>query len=65
MTALDAAEVFRRIDAIEYGWCLRLNRGCRQDTVRQGFAVISRLGDGVFWYTLMALLPLVYGLSAG
>jgi undecaprenyl-diphosphatase len=25
------------------------------------FAIISRLGDGVFWYLLMAVLPLVYG----
>jgi undecaprenyl-diphosphatase len=29
--------------------------------VRQAFAVVSRLGDGVFWYALMALLPLLYG----
>jgi len=25
------------------------------------FAIISRLGDGVFWYVLMLCLPLVYG----
>ncbi|MCB1637566.1 MAG: phosphatase PAP2 family protein, partial [Thiothrix sp.] len=28
------------------------------------FAVISRLGNGVFWYVLMLVLPLVHGLPA-
>lgn len=53
--------LFRRVDAFEYAWCLRFNRSCRTPTVRQAFAVVSRLGDGVFWYALMALLPLLYG----
>lgn len=55
------ANLFRRIDALEYAWCLRLNRGCALPAIRDVFAVVSRLGDGVFWYVLMALLPLVYG----
>jgi undecaprenyl-diphosphatase len=54
-------ELFRRVDAFEYEWCLRLNRGCRRSTVRTFFAVVSRLGDGVFWYGLMLLLPMLYG----
>lgn len=29
--------------------------------VRRLFAIVSRLGNGVFWYTLMLLLPLMYG----
>jgi len=61
MTTAYAADMFRRIDALETGWCLRLNRGCRKDAVRQAFAVISRLGDGVFWYAQMALLPILFG----
>lgn len=28
------------------------------------FAVISRLGNGVFWYVLMLMLPLIYGTAA-
>lgn len=56
-----AADLFRRIDAAEHGWCLRLNRGCQRAAVRQLFAVVSRLGDGVFWYTLILLLPVIYG----
>lgn len=61
MSTLRTADVFRRIDALEHAWCLRLNRGCRKDAVRNIFAVVSRLGDGVFWYSIMALLPLLYG----
>jgi len=61
LTTQHTLAMFRRIDAIEHGWCLRLNRGCHRDAVRQVFAVISRLGNGVFWYTLMAVLPLMYG----
>lgn len=56
-----AAELFRRADAFEYAWCLRLNRSCRQSSVRSFFAMVSRLGDGVFWYALMVLLPVLYG----
>ncbi len=28
------------------------------------FAVVSRLGDGVFWYALMAVIPFVHGWEA-
>ena len=45
--------IFRRVDAFEYAWCLRLNRGCQQRrVVRDLFAAVSKLGDGVFWYAL-------------
>lgn len=57
--------IFRRVDAFEYAWCLRLNRGCQQRRmVRDLFATVSRLGDGVFWYALIFLLPAIYGQSA-
>ena len=52
---------FARIDAFEFGLCERLNRSCRRESVRDGFRVVSRLGDGVFWYVLLLLLPLRYG----
>jgi undecaprenyl-diphosphatase len=55
------ADVFRRIDAIEYAWCLRLNRGCHRNLLRKMFVVVSRLGDGAFWYAFVALLPIFYG----
>jgi undecaprenyl-diphosphatase len=61
MNGVRTAELFRRVDAIEHAWCLRLNRGCSQPAVRDIFAAISKLGDGPFWYVLIVLLPVVYG----
>ena len=61
MGGVRTAELFRRADAIEHAWCLRLNRGCNRRAIRDFFAAVSRLGDGVFWYTLIILLPVVYG----
>jgi undecaprenyl-diphosphatase len=64
MNGVRTAELFRRVDAFEHAWCLRLNRGCSQPAVRDIFAAISKLGDGMFWYGLILLLPVVYGESA-
>jgi undecaprenyl-diphosphatase len=41
--------------------CALFNRGVRRRAVRRLFAVVSRLGNGVFWYALMAVLPFTYG----
>ncbi|MGH8632178.1 MAG: phosphatase PAP2 family protein [Burkholderiales bacterium] len=38
--------------------CLRLNRGARICWVRSLFRLVSRLGNGVFWYVLMLWLLL-------
>ena len=43
--------------------CRRANHYCRRRRIRTLFAVISRLGDGVFWYLLMAALVLVDGMD--
>ena len=45
------------------GWCLRANRWGEWQGVRRFFAVISRLGDGVFWYVLMGALIAIDGLD--
>lgn len=46
------------------GWCLRANRwGEQRASSCSYFAAISRLGDGVFWYALMAMLVIVDGMS--
>ena len=45
------------------GWCLRANRWGEWQGVRRFFAVISRLGDGVFWYVLMGALIVMDGLD--
>lgn len=43
------------------GWCLRANRACTRLWIRRYFSTVSRLGDGVFWYLLMAALVLLDG----
>ena len=43
------------------GWCLRTNRWCERGPVFALFACISRLGDGVSWYLLMAALIVADG----
>ena len=43
----------------EHGLCLRVNRWCAYRVVRLYFKAVSRLGDGVFWYTLMLLMPVL------
>jgi undecaprenyl-diphosphatase len=43
------------------GWCLRANRMCTRAGVLRLFAIASRLGDGAFWYLLMAAMVLVDG----
>ncbi|TPW10908.1 MAG: hypothetical protein FD130_2100 [Halothiobacillaceae bacterium] len=42
---------------------LSVNRGCRTRAIRKFFVAVSRLGDGIFWYTLMLLFPLLYGME--
>ena len=45
----------------EADWCLRGNRLCAYRSPRTYFALVSRLGDGVAWYALMAALVLFDG----
>lgn len=53
----------KRLAAGESGWCLRANRVCRRSRSRAYFAAISRLGDGVFWYVLMAAMIALDGID--
>ena len=53
-----------RIDAAEYGLCRRLNRGASFAIPRRVFRIASRLGDGIVWYLLIVLLPVLYGAPA-
>ena len=45
----------------ESALCVRFNRMNRRKLVGPAFALVSRLGDGAFWYALMLLMPLAYG----
>jgi undecaprenyl-diphosphatase len=52
-----------RLVAAENGWCLRANRVCARSGALRNFAAVSRLGDGVAWYALMAGLVAFDGLQ--
>lgn len=52
------------MDQHEYQLCLTFNRYAAIKMVRAFFAIISRLGNGVFWYGLMLLLPVIFGPQA-
>ncbi len=45
----------------ERHWCRRANRWGGRSRVRAFFALVSRLGDGGFWYALMAAMALFGG----
>lgn len=52
----------QRIDALELAFCLRVSRAmARAYPARRFFSLISRLGDGCFWYVYLALLPVLFG----
>lgn len=46
---------------LESHWCLRANHWADRQGARAYFSAISRLGDGVFWYALMAAMVLFDG----
>lgn len=50
-----------RIFNADLALTVSVNRGCQTNAVKAFFVVVSRLGDGIFWYTLMLLLALFYG----
>jgi undecaprenyl-diphosphatase len=53
-----------RMHQIDTRMCVAVNHTSEYRIVRHFFRAISRLGDGVFWYSLMVLLVLSQGLSA-
>ena len=50
--------------ALDLDWCLRCHRLSGHRFWQRLFAVVSRLGDGLIWYTLAAGLLLVQGAAA-
>lgn len=53
-----------RADQFELNVCLRINSLSRYASARGLFRVVSRLGDGVFWYTVMVVLAIIGGRQA-
>jgi undecaprenyl-diphosphatase len=56
--------IMARFDMAEYRLCRGLNRGAGLVWMRLVFQAASRLGDGVVWYLMLGLLPLIYGRAA-
>ena len=56
--------IFARFDAVEASFCLQANRSAHRLPVRHFFAGVSRLGNGIFWYLLLMLLPIIYGTAS-
>jgi undecaprenyl-diphosphatase len=54
---------FLRVDQAERRMCMVANAACQRRLVRALFRGVSRLGDGVVWYVLMALMPFFVGLE--
>jgi undecaprenyl-diphosphatase len=55
---------FKRMESRELALCELCNRACRLRAIKRLFIVVSRLGNGVFWYLLIILLPFRYGKDA-
>lgn len=55
---------WHRIGEADLALCLRLNQLSHRTLLRDIFRGVSRLGNGVFWYVLAAMLPLIYGAAA-
>jgi undecaprenyl-diphosphatase len=59
------ALAFERFDQAELRFCRYLNRSSRSSLVRSLFGTVSWLGNGWFWYALLAVLPMIYGARGG
>ncbi|MFN3889263.1 MAG: phosphatase PAP2 family protein [Beijerinckiaceae bacterium] len=60
---MTAKALFDRVDTAEQRLCRLANGVCRRARVRALFRAVSRLGDGIFWYSLIALMPMILGLE--
>lgn len=54
---------FQKFDQYEFRFCVYLNNYSRRLPIRDFFRVISRLGDGIFWYVLILSLPIFNGMA--
>ena len=56
--------IMQRILIFDERYCQRINRFSANKAFSRFMVVISRLGNGVFWYGLICLLPFIYGMEA-
>ncbi|MDX1914335.1 MAG: phosphatase PAP2 family protein [Methylophilus sp.] len=48
-----------RMQAVDSAVCVTVSHTSQYRVIRDVFRVVSRLGDGVFWYTLMAAILVI------
>lgn len=51
----------QHLNEIEVSLCRVWSQRGQRFWIRRPFAIVSRLGDGVFWYSLIAILPITHG----
>lgn len=66
---------FHHLNAVDLALCIKCNRSSRRRWVRQIFCLVSRLGDGLFWYAVIlgillaqndaGLIPCAHMMAAG
>jgi len=63
---MSTLELWQNLEARSGEWrlCLACNRWGTRRAIIRFFSTISRLGDGVFWYTLMATIAIFGGARA-
>ena len=61
MAAYRNLSMFRHMDDVELSMCRLCNRACHRKALQGFFVLTSRLGNGLFWYVLVSVLPLLYG----
>lgn len=61
MNTVRQSLLVKRMVDFELALCIVFNRASHIDAVKSLFAFVSRLGDGIFWYLLIVLLPFLYG----
>lgn len=59
MASTRTMAIVNRLFQIDTAICYQINRISRVHLLRDFFTVISRLGNGVFWYTLIALIAVL------
>ena len=55
---------FHRIEQVELPLCAYVNRAGNLKSLNLLFRSVSRLGDGLFWYSLIIAILLLYGRNA-
>lgn len=58
---MNAAQFLLRADVLETRLCVVANRAARVRALLQTMRLVSRLGDGIFWYALILAMPILLG----